>query len=569
MYSRCYQARKSVRTHGGRTNLLPRFRRFPVSAAVVIQAAEVHHIETQSSAGSCWAAMTATSNAQCDSVLAVLESVDADSSAMLVEFVTKTPHIRGCYAYLRGADCPSSSSSSPHEAGSSPITVAEVNALACLLDAFAVSDQPRMHCVPLLRAAGWTPEHIASLPPVRVLLLLLLRVRLPGGLALHSGRSEQSGAESPRPSAAAAVAAAGDGSGEAAAEAEAVALSHGDGDGGGDGGSERRRTAEAIGAELERLRPGCLPRWETRTVEVPGAAAAAGGSGGDGDVSGDVGGPTSLSSSSTSSSISGHVPSPGSVAAALPSRGDDRSSAPAPSSHASGGEPHQQHQPSAPSAAPSTSPSPLPSSASRGARYVTLVDGSTAAPETRLRFGRVAVGGTFDRLHAGHELLLAVTALLAEGFVFVGVTADALLANKSHRELLQPYETRAREAVSYMQAVRPGLQVEAGPLCDPKAPTLAELDPAMEALVVSVETLPGAAAINAGRAARGFRPLTIITVPVIGLRGGGGGGGPAGTGAGCAGGGAGGGFSNKLSSSGLRALEAAAAAAGSGGGGSA
>lgn len=70
-------------------------------------------------------------------------------------------------------------------------------------------------------------------------------------------------------------------------------------------------------------------------------------------------------------------------------------------------------------------------------------------------------------------------------------------------------------------------------------PTQAELDPTMEAIVVSKETLAGAEAINKGRANRGFRPLVVVIVPVIGA------GGPAG----------------KLSSTQLRAQDAAAAAA--------
>lgn len=56
-----------------------------------------------------------------------------------------------------------------------------------------------------------------------------------------------------------------------------------------------------------------------------------------------------------------------------------------------------------------------------------------------------------------------------------------------------------------------------------QAPTIAELDPAMQALVVSHETLPGGQAINAGRAARGFAPLDLLVVPLLGMHGRGGG----------------------------------------------
>ena len=41
-----------------------------------------------------------------------------------------------------------------------------------------------------------------------------------------------------------------------------------------------------------------------------------------------------------------------------------------------------------------------------------------------LAFEEVAVGGTFDRLHVGHRLLLAATALVCTRRVYVGVTGD-------------------------------------------------------------------------------------------------------------------------------------------------
>jgi hypothetical protein len=42
--------------------------------------------------------------------------------------------------------------------------------------------------------------------------------------------------------------------------------------------------------------------------------------------------------------------------------------------------------------------------------------------QEQLLFDFVAVGGTFDRLHAGHRLLLAATALVCKKQVYAGIT---------------------------------------------------------------------------------------------------------------------------------------------------
>lgn len=154
--------------------------------------------------------------------------------------------------------------------------------------------------------------------------------------------------------------------------------------------------------------------------------------------------------------------------------------------------------------------------------------GVGAQPQTSLAFENVAVGGTFDRLHVGHRLLLAAAALVCTKRLYVGVTGaasiilcalphssnahlthdpfcffshlagwpniipfgwstqlipgsdlcspwwrtgDKLLENKKHHELLEPYEQRAAAAVAYLKAVRPALTVQTGALLDPKVPT--------------------------------------------------------------------------------------------------
>lgn len=180
--------------------------------------------------------------------------------------------------------------------------------------------------------------------------------------------------------------------------------------------------------------------------------------------------------------------------------------------------------------------------------------GETAPPPPSPPFDQVAVGGTFDRLHAGHRLLLAASALAAERRLFVGVTGEQLLASKRHAELLQPFPERAAAAVAYVRKVRPSksFSVDVGALLDPKEPTGAETEEGMRALVVSRETVAGGEAINAGRKGRGFGPLALLVVGLVGSSGSEGGGEAE------QGGGNGDEVEGKISSTDLRAAEAAA-----------
>jgi len=136
-------------------------------------------------------------------------------------------------------------------------------------------------------------------------------------------------------------------------------------------------------------------------------------------------------------------------------------------------------------------------------------------PASSLRFRNVAVGGTFDRLHAGHRLLLGATALVATERIFVGVTSDKLLVNKKLKHLLEPYETRESAAVEYLKLIHPWVEVTAAPLTNPAEPPLAATQEDFQAIVVSEETIGGAHAINETRNRLGYHPLAIIVVGLL------------------------------------------------------
>lgn len=73
-------------------------------------------------------------------------------------------------------------------------------------------------------------------------------------------------------------------------------------------------------------------------------------------------------------------------------------------------------------------------------------EGQTQGSSERQAWGHVAVGGTFDRLHAGHRILLAATALAALEAAYVGVTGPALLENKVIDTKHQAQETLEERA---------------------------------------------------------------------------------------------------------------------------
>ncbi len=122
----------------------------------------------------------------------------------------------------------------------------------------------------------------------------------------------------------------------------------------------------------------------------------------------------------------------------------------------------------------------------------------------------VAVGGTFNRLHAGHRLLLS-TAFQVGDEVYVGVTSDSLVRRLRQERALnvRPYperEANVRRLLAGYEASR----WTVASLDDPYIPSQRE---EFDAIVVSPETVKTAEEINALRDLRGFPPIKIVTVP--------------------------------------------------------
>ncbi|PRQ74496.1 hypothetical protein AAT19DRAFT_14849 [Rhodotorula toruloides] len=139
----------------------------------------------------------------------------------------------------------------------------------------------------------------------------------------------------------------------------------------------------------------------------------------------------------------------------------------------------------------------------------TSATGSPAPPLYRTS----AMGGTFDHLHMGHKLLLSMACSITSQKLIVGVSDDALLKNKKHRDLLEPLNVRIRNVQSFVALIRPEIQCECVPLQDVYGPTAN--DPSIQALVVSDETKAGGDTINKLRTSRSLPPLDVWCISLV------------------------------------------------------
>lgn len=126
----------------------------------------------------------------------------------------------------------------------------------------------------------------------------------------------------------------------------------------------------------------------------------------------------------------------------------------------------------------------------------------------------VAVGGTFDHFHDGHKILLSASAFICAKELIVGITDHELLKDKKYKELLQSFEYRKHQVSHFISTFNPHIKLSVYPINDVCGPTGYIED--IDAIVVSKETVKGAAFVNDYRDKKGMRKLAVHIINVIG-----------------------------------------------------
>ena len=128
-----------------------------------------------------------------------------------------------------------------------------------------------------------------------------------------------------------------------------------------------------------------------------------------------------------------------------------------------------------------------------------------------IQFDLVAMGGTFDVIHAGHIALLNKSFSISSK-VIIGLSSDQL-ATKRGKSLVNDYSKRLSSLKDVIEKNFPNASYEISELENDFGPAV--IKGSVKALVVSEETGSKGVKLNELRGERNLPPVEIVIVPMI------------------------------------------------------
>ena len=124
----------------------------------------------------------------------------------------------------------------------------------------------------------------------------------------------------------------------------------------------------------------------------------------------------------------------------------------------------------------------------------------------------VALGGTFDVLHAGHRHLLSEAFRLGD-VVLIGVTSDQLVATLHKKHQVRSFSSRVRDLERFLKTRCWSSRARVNALREPYGPAARRKK--LRALIVSNGTLASGRRLNRLRQQNGLQPLDLVVVDLL------------------------------------------------------
>lgn len=124
----------------------------------------------------------------------------------------------------------------------------------------------------------------------------------------------------------------------------------------------------------------------------------------------------------------------------------------------------------------------------------------------------MALGGTFDHFHKGHESFINYAYKYGYKLV-IGITDNKLAQSKDYPQSIQPYKVRVKAVLNFCK--KNDMIHEIVTLADPYGPTIDRDNRRIDSICVTPETLSGAEKINEIREAYGMRELAVFVAPMV------------------------------------------------------
>lgn len=157
---------------------------------------------------------------------------------------------------------------------------------------------------------------------------------------------------------------------------------------------------------------------------------------------------------------------------------------------------------------------------SMGCNFVTFndeqhekVDSIVNATQEEKMYNNVVLGGTFDRLHNGHKIILSQAVLKCRSKLCVGVTDTNMLSGKLLWELIESCQKRILDLRDFLDDIDSTIVYDIVPINDMYGPT--KNDPSFEMIVVSEETKRGGDKVNEKRLEGNLNKLDVHVVSLV------------------------------------------------------